>query len=75
MQRGGKGLEEKLAINRSNSYKSPSKDDFKPPKAWKLRKKTNKKLGSQASNKSHSDKLKDNPDETINYLVGGLSRM
>jgi transposase len=65
-----KELEDKLAINSSNSSKPPSKDDFKPPKARYLRKKTTKKPGGQVGHKGLGGKLKDNPDDTINYFVG-----
>jgi len=64
-----KKLEDKLAVNSSNSSKPPSKDDFKPPKARSLRKQTGKKPGGQRGHQGHKHKLSDNPDEIIPYVV------
>ena len=64
-----KKLEDKLAINSSNSSKPPSKDDFKPSKARSLRKKSGKKPGGQPGHKGIKHRLSDNPDEIIPYAV------
>ncbi|MGK0452290.1 MAG: transposase [Neolewinella sp.] len=64
-----KHLEDKLAINSSNSSKPPSKDDFKPPKARSLRQKTGKKPGGQQGHKGSKSQLRDNPDDIIPYIV------
>jgi len=64
-----KKLEDKLAINSSNSSKPPSKDDFKPPKARSLRKKSGKNPGGQPGHKGNKHRLSDTPDEIIPYLV------
>lgn len=64
-----KSLEDKLAINSTNSSKPPSKDDFKPPKDRSLRKKSGKKPGGQLGHKGRGAGLRDNPDEIIPYQV------
>ena len=64
-----KHLEDKLAINSSNSSKPPSKDDFKPPKARSLRQKTGKKPGGQQGHKGSKSQFRDNPDDIIPYIV------
>lgn len=64
-----KELEDKLAINSSNSSKPPSKDDFKPPKARSLRKKTDKKPGGQPGHPGLGGKLKGLPDQIISYAL------
>ncbi len=46
-----KTLEDKLAINSTNSSKPPSKDDFKATKDRSLRKKSDKKPGGQPGHK------------------------
>ena len=64
-----KKLEDKLAVNSSNSSKPPSKDDFKSPRARSLRKKSGKKAGGQQGHEGKKRELSDNPDEIIPYVV------
>ena len=64
-----KKLQDKLAVNSTNSSKPPSKDDFKPPKRRSLRKVSGKKPGGQPGHKGVGAKLKDDPDFTVEYTV------
>ena len=64
-----KSLEDKLAVNSTNSSKPPSKDDFKPPPNRSLREQSGKKPGGQLGHKGRGAGLRDNPDEIIAYQV------
>jgi transposase len=64
-----KKLEDQLATNSTNSSKPPSKDNFKPPKARSLRKKSGKSPGGQLGHKGRGAGLRDNPDEIVSYQV------
>lgn len=64
-----KKLEDKLAVDSSNSSKPPSKDDFKSPKVRSLRKKSGKKPGGQPGHQGSKKALRDDPDEIIPYAV------
>ena len=64
-----KSLEDKLAVNSTNSSKPPSKDDFKPPPHRSLREQSGKKPGGQLGHKGRGAGLRDNPDEIIAYQV------
>jgi transposase len=64
-----KELEDKLAVNSSNSSKPLSKDDFKQPKARSLREKSGKQPGGQPGHTGQGGRLKDDPDEIIRYAI------
>jgi len=64
-----KRVEDKLAINSSNSSLPSSKDFLRSPKKRSMRTKSGKSPGGQVGHKGQGGKLRDDPDQTFKYTI------
>ena len=64
-----KRLEDRLAVDSSNSSKPPSKDEHKPSGRRSLRTKSGKPPGGQAGHAGAGPSLRDDADEILRYAV------
>jgi hypothetical protein len=62
-----KHLEDRLAVNSSNSSLPSRKDTLQSPRKRSMRVKSGKKSGGQKGHKGQGGRLKDDPDHTHKF--------